>query len=124
MKSKVRTIFSFSTQTIYFNLSFLIANIHKNLKYFETIHVSELEHHIIKRGLQESSHPFNKIREVAFNTLGRDFRLILTPKRGVLHSKFKAYAIDGDGKETSIHLGRTSICLCCFKRSSNKQRLV
>lgn len=80
-------------------------SIHENLKYFETIHKSELKHTIVKRGLQESSHPFNKIKEVAFNTLGREFRLILTPKRDVLHSKFKAYSVDGDGTETSVHLG-------------------
>ncbi|KAF2901050.1 hypothetical protein ILUMI_05106 [Ignelater luminosus] len=80
-----------------------IASVFQNLKYFETVHADSLEHHIVKRGLQESDHPFNKIKEVTFNTLGRDFRLILTPKRSVLHSKFKAYAVDGDGKETSIH---------------------
>lgn len=81
--------------------------IHKNLKYYETIHASEFTHKIIKRGLQESDHPFNKIKEVSFKTLGRDFRLILTPKHGhsnVLHSKFKAYAVNGDGKETTIHV--------------------
>lgn len=40
--------------------------------------------------------------------MGRDFRLILTPKRGVLHSKFKAYSVDGDGNETSVHLDHDS----------------
>lgn len=55
--------------------------------------------------MQESNHPFNKIKEITFETLGRDFRLIVSPKRNVLHSKFKAFTVDGDGKETSVHLG-------------------
>lgn len=59
---------------------------------------------MVKRGFKESDHPFNKIKEVEFSTLGRNFRLILSPKRTVLHSKFKAYAVDADGKETSVHL--------------------
>lgn len=80
------------------------AVISKNLRYYETIHADYFEHRIVKRGLQESSHPYNRIKEVNFKTLGRDFRLILTPKRGVLHSKFKAYSVDGDGKETTVHL--------------------
>lgn len=89
----------------YYCIGLFVASIFRNLKYFETLHADGLKHHIVKRGLQESDHPFNKIKEVTFNTLGRGFRLILTPKRSVLHSKFKAYAVDGDGKETSIHFG-------------------
>lgn len=79
-------------------------SIYKNLKHFDVIHVDEVTHKIVKRGNEDSTHPFNRIKEVNFNTLGRDFRLILTPKRGVLHSKFKAYSVDGDGKETSVHI--------------------
>ncbi|CAH0559389.1 unnamed protein product [Brassicogethes aeneus] len=83
-------------------------SIHKNLKYFETIHADDLKHTIVKRGLKESNHPFNKIKEVHFNTHGKDFRLILSPKKGLLHSKFKAYAVDGDGKETTVHIDHES----------------
>ncbi|XP_017778197.1 PREDICTED: ADAM 17-like protease isoform X1 [Nicrophorus vespilloides] len=81
-----------------------VAAIHKNLKYYETFHADKLTHKIVKRGLKESDHPFNKIKEVNFDALGRNFRVILTPKRGVLHSNFKAYTVDGDGKETTVHL--------------------
>ncbi|KAK9721989.1 Reprolysin family propeptide [Popillia japonica] len=79
-------------------------SIHKNLKYFETIHADDLVHTVVKKGLKESSHPFNKIKEVNFKALGRDFRLILTPKKEVLHSKFKAYTVDAEGKETAFHI--------------------
>ncbi|KAF5275866.1 hypothetical protein FQR65_LT04105 [Abscondita terminalis] len=91
---------------LYFLLVFNIeanGSIFKNLKYFELLHSSDFNHRIVKRGLQDSDHPFNKIKEVSFKVLGKDFRLILTPKKGVLHSKFKAYSVDGDGKETSIY---------------------
>ncbi|KAG8228545.1 hypothetical protein J437_LFUL009002 [Ladona fulva] len=93
-------------------------SIFKNLKYFETIHASSLSHNIVKRGINDSPHPFNKIKEVNFRTLGRDFRLILTPRKGVLHSNFKAYTVDGDGKETPFHVGETIllkiICYCSY----------
>ncbi|XP_077297920.1 ADAM 17-like protease Tace isoform X2 [Arctopsyche grandis] len=81
-------------------------SIYKNLKYFDTIHASALNHHVVKRGAKPSSHPYNTIKEVKFRTLGRDFRLILNPHHTVLHSKFKAYAVDGDGQETTIHIDR------------------
>ncbi|XP_073993289.1 ADAM 17-like protease Tace isoform X2 [Rhodnius prolixus] len=77
-------------------------SIYKNLKYFDTLQASDLTHHIVKRGLKESSHPYNKIKEVNFKILGRDFRLILTPRKGVLHSKFQAYSVDGDGNEKPV----------------------
>lgn len=84
----------------------LSGSIHKNLKYFETIHADDLVHKIVKRGLQDSDHPYNKIKEVYLNTHGKDFRLILSPKRSILHSNFKAYAVDGDGEETHIPIGQ------------------
>ncbi|CAB3244600.1 unnamed protein product [Arctia plantaginis] len=85
---------------------FLFGNcsIYHNLKYFETIHASSLSHNIVKRGTKLSNHPFNTIKEVHFKTLGKEFRLILHPHTSVLHSNFKAYAVDGDGKETTVHV--------------------
>ena len=57
-------------------------NLSKRVRHFETLHSSHLSHTIVKRGLDpEGTHKFNKIREVGFRTLGRDFRLILSPKR-------------------------------------------
>ncbi|CAH2001173.1 unnamed protein product [Acanthoscelides obtectus] len=85
-----------------------LGSIHQNLRYFETIHADDLAHKIVKRGLKESSHPYNHIKEVHLHTHGRDFRLILTPKTDILHSNFKAYAVDGDGKETTVHVDRDS----------------
>ncbi|XP_014283279.1 ADAM 17-like protease isoform X2 [Halyomorpha halys] len=90
------------TLILFFGIYLGSCSIYKNLKYFDTLHASELKHHIVKRGLKESSHPFNKIKEVHFKTLGRDFRLILTPRKGVLHSNFQAYSVDGDGKEKPV----------------------
>lgn len=84
----------------------VLGTLHENLKYFETIHANELHHRIAKRGLKESSHPFNHIKEVNLKTHGRDFRLFLSPKRDILHSNFKAYAVDGDGKETTVHISK------------------
>lgn len=40
--------------------------------------------------------------------LGRQFRLILHPHKDVLHHNFKAYEIDGDGKETVQHTDHDS----------------
>ena len=58
------------------------SDLRKNLNYFEVLHTKQFGHNIVKRGTQPSNHPFNKIREVNFKALGRDFRLILSPKKG------------------------------------------
>lgn len=85
---------------------FLLGSIYKNLKYYEVIKVEDLAHKIVKRGVEISTHPYNHIKEVSFKTHGRDFRLILSPKLDILHSNFKAYSVDGDGKESSVHIGK------------------
>ena len=41
-------------------------DLRRTLKYFEVIHVKDLGHNIVKRGVHPSNHPFNKIREVNF----------------------------------------------------------
>lgn len=51
--------------------SIVTGSIHENLKYFDTLHSSHISHTIVKRGVQESNHPFNKIKEVTFKTLGK-----------------------------------------------------
>jgi disintegrin and metalloproteinase domain-containing protein 17 len=84
------------------------ANLHKNLKYFETLHVDEIKHKIVKRGIKPSINLHNKIREVEFSTLGKNFKLILHPQREVLHQNFKAYSVNADGNETVIHVDHES----------------
>ncbi|XP_015522611.1 ADAM 17-like protease [Neodiprion pinetum] len=79
-------------------------SLHDNLKYYETLHASHFQHKIVKRGAQHSYHPFNKINEVEFYTHGRNFRLFLTPRREVIHSNFKAYEVNEDGEETTVHV--------------------
>ncbi|XP_049282235.1 ADAM 17-like protease [Anopheles funestus] len=82
--------------------------LHKNLKYYETLHAKDLSHRIEKRGTKHSNHPFNTIKEVEFKVLGRKFRLILHPHASVLHSNFRAYTVDGNGSESIVHLDRNN----------------
>lgn len=81
---------------------------HKNLKYYETIHVDEITHNIVKRGVKPSINLHNKIREVEFTALGKKFKLILHPHRDVLHQNFRAYTVNSDGNETVVHLDHDS----------------
>lgn len=53
------------------NKHFCLGSIYKNLVNFETLHVSDFSHNIIKRGVTNSPHPLNKVKEVSFTTLGR-----------------------------------------------------
>ncbi|XP_065372330.1 ADAM 17-like protease [Calliphora vicina] len=78
-------------------------SLHRTLKHFEIIHKNDVEHRIIKLGANSSNNSYNTINEIEFKTLGRDFHLILHPHREVLHSKFKAYTVDGDTNETIVH---------------------
>lgn len=66
---------------------------------------TDLQHTVVKRGSPHSSHPFNVIKEVRFAALGRQFRLILHPHRQVLHSNFRAYTVDSQGRERVVHVG-------------------
>uniref|UniRef100_A0A182PA53 ADAM 17-like protease n=1 Tax=Anopheles epiroticus TaxID=199890 RepID=A0A182PA53_9DIPT len=86
----------------------LQGQLHKNLKYYETLHAKDLSHRIEKRGTKHSNHPFNTIKEVEFRVLGRKFRLILHPHASVLHSNFRAYTVDGNGSESIVHLDRSN----------------
>lgn len=47
------------------------------------------------------------INNISFLSIHSHFRLILTPRREVIHSNFKAYEVNADGKEKTIHLGMT-----------------
>lgn len=68
----------------------------KNLRYFETIHKDEISHNVVKRGINPSQHKFNQIKEIDFKALGKNFRLILSPTKGLLSPNFKAVEIDGE----------------------------
>eukprot|EP00090_Calanus_glacialis_P001990 TRINITY_DN11492_c0_g1_i2.p1 TRINITY_DN11492_c0_g1~~TRINITY_DN11492_c0_g1_i2.p1 ORF type:complete len:743 (-),score=116.88 TRINITY_DN11492_c0_g1_i2:702-2930(-) len=80
----------------------------KNLKHYETIHKSQLSHNIVKRGATLSTHKYNQIREIDFKALGRDFRLILSPKKGLLSPSFKAVEIDDDENIVRVPVDRDS----------------
>ncbi|XP_034117368.1 ADAM 17-like protease isoform X2 [Drosophila albomicans] len=76
----------------------------RTLRHYEVFHKDDVVHRIVKRGAKQSSNPYNTIKELEFKTLGKNFRVILHPHRDVLHSKFRAYAVDADGNETVVHL--------------------
>lgn len=56
---------------MYLNKPYNLGSIHKNLVRFETLHISDFSHKIVKRGATDSPHPLNKVNEVSFTTLGR-----------------------------------------------------
>lgn len=77
-------------------------DLRRNLRHYERLRSSDLSHSIVKRGVDPSStHKFNKIREVGFNAFGQEFRLVLSPKKGLLHPTFKAVEIVDDDESGS-----------------------
>ncbi|KAG1652431.1 ADAM 17-like protease [Nymphon striatum] len=78
------------------------------LNYYETIHVSDFSHKVIKRGIHPSRNKYNSINEVSFNALGRNFRLMLSPQQGLLSSRFKAFSVDGYGKKRPLWVNKDS----------------
>lgn len=78
------------------------ASIINELKYFETLKAKDISHSVTKRGIQQSTHRFNTIKEVSFRALGRQFRLILNPSKGLLSSHFKAYTVDASGQKRPV----------------------
>ncbi|GFU62878.1 ADAM 17-like protease [Trichonephila clavipes] len=82
------------------------ASSHYQLKYYEILRPSDIGHKITKRGIHHSSHQFNVAKEVSFKALGREFRLMLNPAKGLLSSKFKAFTIDKNGRKRSMWVDR------------------
>lgn len=76
----------------------------KSLKYYEVFHASDVSHNIVKRGINLSSHKYNVIKELKFQALGRDFRLMLTPRKGILSSQFRAYSLDANGNKRPVEV--------------------
>ena len=68
----------------------------KNLRYYETLHRSQLSHSVVKRGATLSTHKYNQIKEVEFKALGKDFKLILSPTKGLLSPTFRAVEVDDE----------------------------
>lgn len=66
--------------------------------------VGDISHRLVKRGAAFSYHPFNTIKEVEFNTLGRRFRLILHPHKDVVHENFQAYEVKEGGHHKPVHI--------------------
>ncbi|CAG7823334.1 unnamed protein product [Allacma fusca] len=83
-------------------------DLRKNLKYYEILNAIDLTHHVVKRGINPSPNPYNHIKELQFNTLGRDFLLVLNPNKAIFHSQFKAFEVGRDGHETPILIDRDS----------------
>ncbi|CAL8144460.1 unnamed protein product [Orchesella dallaii] len=84
------------------------SDLKRNLKYYELLNAIDLTHHIVKRGINPSNHPFNHIKELQFRTLGRDFLLVLNSNHALFHSQFKAYEVGRDGSEVPIQIDRDS----------------
>ncbi|XP_018018283.1 ADAM 17-like protease isoform X1 [Hyalella azteca] len=79
---------------------------HPNLRYYETINAAQLRntHKIVKRGVNFSANKLNSIKELEFNAFGRQFRLVLNRRSGLLGPHFNAYAVDGNGVEKRIDI--------------------
>ena len=81
----------------------------KNLRHYETLHSSQFSHSIVKRGATLSTHKYNQIKEVEFKALGKDFKLILSPTKGLLSPTFRAVELDDEEeKERFIPIDRES----------------
>ncbi|CAG0903094.1 unnamed protein product [Darwinula stevensoni] len=80
----------------------------RGLRYSEILKKSDLNHKIVKRGVNPSPHPFNSIKELSFDTHGKNFRLMLSPKSGILDPFFEATIINKDGLESYIPVDKES----------------
>ena len=80
--------------------------IHSSLRNFELLHKNNFNHNIVKRGASSSSNKYNQIREISFKTHGELLRLILSPKKGLFHSKLKVVEIDGEENENHVEIDR------------------
>ena len=88
MKTKIKIV-SFFVLILSGVISETKFDISNNLQHYEVLHKLDLQHNIVKRGAPTSNHQYNHIRELNFHTLGKKFRLILSPKNTLFSSNFK-----------------------------------
>ncbi|XP_072042167.1 ADAM 17-like protease isoform X1 [Amphiura filiformis] len=79
-----------------FLLQLTEGSLHHALHYYETLHVSELKHHVVRRNADEGG---KHTRHIKVAMLGRQFDMELTPREGLLSPDFKAYSIKHSGKK-------------------------
>ncbi|XP_033099407.1 ADAM 17-like protease isoform X2 [Anneissia japonica] len=89
-----------------FFLSGSQGSLHHALHYYDTLHIDNVKHHIVKRDLDEDD---QHVRYISFTTLGRKFDLELRPSETVLSSTFKAYAVDEHGKKEEYEFDRDNV---------------
>ena len=80
--------------------------IHSSLKNYELLHKDNFVHNVVKRGASSSSNKYNHIREISFKSHGELLRLILSPKRGLFHSKLKVVEMDSNDNENLVEIDR------------------
>uniref|UniRef100_A0A9J2PF18 Peptidase M12B domain-containing protein n=1 Tax=Ascaris lumbricoides TaxID=6252 RepID=A0A9J2PF18_ASCLU len=84
------------------NLLFAVSGLEPldaSLRYYEIIRVNR---RIEKRGVRAVMSPYSRQERLTFSAFNRRFDLYLTPKRGLLHSKFVGRQIDADGNERPL----------------------
>ncbi|KAH3821959.1 ADAM 17-like protease [Dreissena polymorpha] len=78
------------------------ADLHKHLKYFETLKLSDFTHRVRR---STDVWPTSHLYEITVPTLGRQFHLVLKPSL-ILSSNFKATIIGRDGRSTDFNIDR------------------
>ncbi|GAB6020822.1 hypothetical protein CHUAL_003479 [Chamberlinius hualienensis] len=81
--------------------------IDKNLKYYEVIRISDIDQSRVKRST-ENGHELNSLKEMQFQAFGREFRLMLTPRKGILSNQFRAFSLDADGNKVPVSVERNN----------------
>ncbi|XP_006821051.2 ADAM 17-like protease [Saccoglossus kowalevskii] len=78
------------------NVQGITGSLHDALHYFETLHLSQVTHQMVRR---DADTALRDVKQISFSVLGRDFNLHLFPTKGILSSDFKAYSVKGDGRK-------------------------
>ncbi|CAG0917009.1 unnamed protein product [Notodromas monacha] len=82
-------------------------DLRENLRHFEVLHSSELSHERMKRDTDQRTptHPAGvPLKELSFKAMGKEFNLMLSPRRGVLDKDFEAAVMKEDGEEEPVYV--------------------
>ncbi|KAK7490839.1 hypothetical protein BaRGS_00017895, partial [Batillaria attramentaria] len=78
------------------NEQLVVGDIHKNLRYFETLETVN----VVSRTRRDADGKYQTSKEISFQALGRNFNLVLYPGTPVLASDFEVNTVDKYGEET------------------------
>ncbi|XP_074656602.1 ADAM 17-like protease [Tubulanus polymorphus] len=77
----------------------VLGNLYHSLHHYETLHINDVKHSIVKRSVEN---PSQQIKKIELSTQGREFKIFMSPNRNIFAAGFAAYTLDNSGQKKRV----------------------